>query len=539
MPTPPAVARPRWVSHLVLAALLLLAFATGYTTTHDLDWPGASSGGVGIDLYRDIALAQTMLDSGYGPDPNYLGERSWYNPLVPGMTALVSLVSGSPVPRVAARLGAYVNLAAPLAFYLMAASLLGRWRALSAVAAFLFLTSSTVPSWVSATYSPWLMPVNFAQSLFYVTVWAYVRARRRGGRGGYALTGCLWGVTFLAHAAPALVFGLVVLAATAVDVRRRDGARVAARPALGRACTMIALAAAVSTPLLVTILGHYHLRTIHRQPAMYTEPLLGRELPTLLWLHVTLPMLLVGIGALALWRRGPSPLRLIVGAWLAAAGLLLAYGYVVMAARLLGDVLLPSLVPSIHFFFYVKAALPLLFAVGLGAVADRASRLGAGPRWSADAWADALGLALLLLGAPTYLARPDFAESRQDALDTSNSDQVRAALWLREHAEPWSVALASNYDAAVIPGPAGVKVVAAFNAYSNPYVDWDVRAQARNQLYAALDAGNDEEFARVADRYAVRYVIARDKRGAAYQANPASPLVQVFQAGEIRIFRRP
>lgn len=533
MPTPPAVARPRWVSSLVLTALLLLAFAAGYTTTRDLDWPGASSGGVGIDLYRDIALSQTMLDSGYGPDPNYLGERSWYNPLVPGMTALVSLVSGTPVPRVAARLGAYVNLAAPLAFYLMAAALLGRWRALYAVAAFLFLTSSTVPSWVSATYSPWLMPVNFAQSLFYVTVWAYVRARR-GGRGGYVMTGCLWGVTFLAHAAPALVFGLVVLAATAVDLLRRDGAR----PALSRLVTMIGLAAAVSTPLLVSILGHYHLRTIHRQPAMYTEPLLGRELPTLLWLHATLPMLIVAVGAVAVWRRGPSLLRLIAGAWLAGAGALLAYGYVVMAARLLGNVPLPSLVPSFHFFFYVKAALPLLFAVGLGVVAERAARLRVGPRWPADGWADALCLALLLLGAPTYLARPDFAESRQDALDTSASDQVRAALWLREHAEPWSVALASNYDAAVIPGPAGVKVVAAFNAYSNPYVDWDVRAQARNQLYAALDAGNDEEFARIADRYGVRYVIARDRRAAAYGANPAGPLAQVFQAGEIRIFKR-
>ncbi len=85
---------------------------------------------------------------------------------------------------------------------------------------------------------------------------------------------------------------------------------------------------------------------------------------------------------------------------------------------------------------------------------------------------------------------------------------------------------------------AGGKVVAAFNPFSNPYVDWDARAQDRNRLFAALDAAEDAEFATLADRYGVRFVVARDKRAAAYAARSGGPVVLAFAAGDIRIFRR-
>ena len=538
MPYPPATVCERWASACVLALLLAVAFVNGVATTRDLSWPGADIDGVGIDLYRDMALAQTMLDSGYGPDPNYLGERTWYNPLVPALTAAVSAVTGAPVPLVVTRIGAYANLLAPLTFYLLAATLLGRWQALYAVAGFLFLTASTLPSWISATYSPWFMPVNFAQSLFYLTVWAFVRARQSPGRGWTIATGALWGLTFLAHVAPALVFGVMAIVTLDVDVRRRDAGRVAARAGLGRLAVMVIIALVVSSPLLATIVGHYALRTVHTQPGLYTAPLLGRDLPALLWLHATAPMLVVAVGALALARQRSCPVRLTVGTWLLSAGLFLALAYTALAGRLLAGWMLPSPVPSFHFFFYAKAATAILFAAGVTAIAARAGRSPALQTWSPRALADALCVLLVLAGAPAYLSRPDFGAARRDALDTMESDQVRVAGWLREYGQPTDVVLASDYDAAVIPGPAGVRVVAAFNTFSNPYVDWETRARARDQLFAALDAGDAAAFTALADRYALTHVIARGRRAENYATRSARSIEQVFSAGEIRLFRR-
>ncbi|HUU34697.1 MAG TPA: hypothetical protein VMW48_11580 [Vicinamibacterales bacterium] len=537
MPFPPAPARDRPGSLLLLAVLLMLAFANGVATTRDLSWPGADLEGVGIDLYRDMALAQTILDSGYGPDPNYLNERTWYNPLVPAMTAAISAATGAPVPTVVTRVGAYANLLAPVTFYLLAATLLGHRPALYAVAGFLFLTGSTLPSWISATYSPWFMPLNFAQGLFYLTVWAFVGARRSPSPRRILATGALWGLTFLAHAVPALIFGVMVIITFASDVGRRDGG-ITAGTALGRLVTMIVAALVVSSPLLATIVGHYGLRTLHTQPSMYTAPLLGRELPTLLWLHCTVPMFVAAAGALALARQPSSPARLTIGTWLLAAGLFLAQAYAWLAARLVAGWVLPSLVPSFHYFFYLKAATALLFGVGVTAIAARAARAPALRSWSPRALADGLCVLLLALGAPTYLARPDFAAARQDALATMKSDPVQVADWLRQHGHPTDVVLASDYDSALIPGPAGVKVVAAFNTFSNPYVDWETRAAARDQLFAALDAGDDAAFRVLAHRFAVTHVVARGRRAATYARRSGLPIEEVFAAGDVRLFRR-
>jgi len=99
---------------LVFVLLLATAFSVGFRTTRGLNWPGADWGGVGIDLYRDISSAQTILNEGYGPDPTYRGERNWYNPLTPSVSAVVSRLSGAPVHVVVTRLGTYANLLAPL-----------------------------------------------------------------------------------------------------------------------------------------------------------------------------------------------------------------------------------------------------------------------------------------------------------------------------------------------------------------------------------------------------------------------------------------
>jgi hypothetical protein len=187
-----------------LAVLLacLVAFWHGWRATRDLAWPPD------FDLYRDISIAQTMLDGGGMADPAYPGERLWYNPLVPGVVAGISWLSGWPAPVVYARVGPYLNLLAPLCFYLMVAYLFkDRLIALTSTLAFLFVTCQYPASRACATYSPWLFTANFTQAGFFLTLALYERGLRDGRRRGFLLVGLMLGLTFLGHTAPALILG--------------------------------------------------------------------------------------------------------------------------------------------------------------------------------------------------------------------------------------------------------------------------------------------------------------------------------------------
>ena len=94
---------------LLVAAMCLVAFIKGMATVWDLSWP------CDVDLYRDIGFAQSIREGYFLSDPLYLGEKIWYNPLVPGLIALVSAITGQPVYLVATKLGPILNLLAPLA----------------------------------------------------------------------------------------------------------------------------------------------------------------------------------------------------------------------------------------------------------------------------------------------------------------------------------------------------------------------------------------------------------------------------------------
>jgi len=131
----------------------LVAFWHGWRVTHDLDWPPD------FDLYRDISIAQTMLDSGGLADPAYPDEQLWYNPLIPATVAGISWLTGWPVPILYTRAGAYLNLLPPLCFYVMVACLFkDRLIAFVSTLAFLFVTCQCPASRTCATYSPspWL-----------------------------------------------------------------------------------------------------------------------------------------------------------------------------------------------------------------------------------------------------------------------------------------------------------------------------------------------------------------------------------------------
>src|SRR5437868_11818201 len=156
-------------------------------------------------------MAQAILDHRYGTDHLYLGETIWYNPLVSGIAAAISSASGIAPPIVVTQAGAYLNLFAPIAFYVLVTYLFGRLVGLAAVAAFLFAPIGDAPSWAAATYSPWIFSQNLAQGFFYLALVAHGKAiDSKQWRWNFVVGGLL-GVTFLGHTAPAVILGIIIV----------------------------------------------------------------------------------------------------------------------------------------------------------------------------------------------------------------------------------------------------------------------------------------------------------------------------------------
>ena len=151
-----------------LAVIITSAFVMGLITTRSLEWPGDS------DNYRDIASAQTIADGELTSDNNYLNEKLWYNPLIPGLIALLNEITGVPIPKLYAQAGTYLNLFAPISFAVMVLILFGKRVALISTIAFLFLINGHLHSLSLASYTPWLFPISFMQSFFYLLIALFV-----------------------------------------------------------------------------------------------------------------------------------------------------------------------------------------------------------------------------------------------------------------------------------------------------------------------------------------------------------------------------
>ena len=187
--------------HAPLLIVLLACLWLGARTTAGLTWPHD------VDLYRNIAQAQTIVDGAPFADPYYRGEKAWYNPLTPALVAGLSRLTGLDVPRLYAQSGAYLNLLVPLSLYALAHALFGRGAAVAATIYVVFLGHPEEPGWMRPMYAPWLFAGTFGQCFFYLGLAAYGRARKRQARAWFVAAGVLLGLAFLSHAAPALVLG--------------------------------------------------------------------------------------------------------------------------------------------------------------------------------------------------------------------------------------------------------------------------------------------------------------------------------------------
>jgi len=500
-------------SPLALAAVAsVLCFAAWYSAwqqTRDLVWPCEE------DMYRDMGIAQTFLDGTAGVDPGYLGERWWYNPLVPAIMAVASRATGTSLRLAYATFGTHLNLVAPMSFYAIVVALFGSRAALASLAGFLFLGPFELPSWLHATYSPWLWPCNFAQAPFYLTVTAIVWMLRRPSFGRGLAVGVGWGITMLAHAAPAILVGAVILYAAAHAFARGSLASPSTRATLSAVAVAVLVALLVASPFLTTIVVHYGGVVRNARPLQWVAP----ELELDRWSELLARLLsvrglfaLVGLtGLLSVQAEGLEHAKRALLSWGVSVVVGLAYGFAAQLTRL------PPLLPSWHFHFYLCALESVLFGVGVMTFAGRVHHAlrrlqdRVSPRYAVSRAALSMAAIALAVGGAhrliRYGERTDVVAYRKDSLEIhgkgANSELY---LWALDHTAPSDVILADPVLSLLAFFAAGRKSVALPDAFSNPYVDGKPRRKAARAMLESLKEGRLADFIETARPYAVRFV---------------------------------
>jgi hypothetical protein len=526
------------IQHVIAAGLCLLVLLHGARTTRDLEWPPDP------DHFRDIAQAQTIQDGGWLQDPFYRGESAWYNPLMSGILAGISSLSGQAVHVVATRAGAYLNLLAPITFYVLVSRLMGATVALTSLVGFLFLVRG--PTWAVPTYSPWLFASIFAQPFFYLTLAAYQAALETDRGWRYVLVGVLLGTTFLAHTAPAIIAGVTMLAVTAYRVAVERDVRTQAR---GLAL-IVGPAILIALPFLWSIVGHYQLTIENPTPLIWRDPELPPERWATLWTlfsgrPIVNTMVLLGLGGMVAGRvpRGASA---IVAAWLGTSLLLFVYNHFLILRPNWPP--FPPLLPAHHFLVYERAAEMVAVGVGLtlagrgiGWLAWQASRRLA-PRAHVERFTcavhGAIIAAILWYNSSAFLTRAAFVQEREAAKTAYATAELKAiGPWIRANTRPSDVFLTGESACLSVVGPAGRKCVLAPRFFSNPYVSWDARRDAHQAMWDALVADDCVAFQNHAYAYRVTYVMTVETRTPDLPSGRCGLLPTSFPGTDWRIYR--
>jgi hypothetical protein len=514
-----------------IVVLCIILIVIGLNATRGLKWPAD------LDQFRDIAMTQTILDGGYGNDAYYLGETMWYNPGYHMLLAAISIVSGKPVPEVVARQAVFLNILAPLAFYLLLRAMWGGAAAFFATAIYLF-SNNSYPDWTSSLFSLSTFPIIVSQAFVYFSLLLFLKtSARRQKWKGYAWCGVMLGITFLFNTTAAFVAGGIIaisifwLPSIAFIRRGRHGFPFLAtmRAFAAVAIPAVLLASVFMTPLLI----NYRLKVRNLLPITWQwPPLRFDQFPHLLYseaLQLVNWLALLGLLCLALNRTNGAVRwsRRMFGAWLGICIGYYVYYYLDLGVKPFG-INMPSFSPIHNLFFFLKAALFALSGYGLSALGRLIVRPLAGRftaigqfmmrRRAAVAMIlfSCVSLALLF-GLDHVYAQPKkmLLVEKSRTWQQQKIDLAILYDWIREKTRSSDVFLCDDAFGMRVISPAGRKVVATHPFFSSPYVDWNRRTDDRQQMMLALQHGPFSDFLHVAHANRVTYCVftLREFRG--------------------------
>ncbi|HTB61093.1 MAG TPA: hypothetical protein VLC06_24660 [Polyangia bacterium] len=526
---------------------LCVALACAWHAVRDLSWPAEA------DLYRDLGAANALLDGNWWGDHTYPGEVRWYPPLLPALVAGIARLSGVATHIVYTRGGPWLNLLGPIFFFLVARRWVGALAATAAVFGLMFFGPQSLEPWKYATYSAWLWPFAFALGPTFATLWAHPAFGRRtpGGPQGQGqadearpapprrvrslLTGALLGLTFLVHPAPAFLLALAMAIYAMISSLAAPSSYERRRPWM-ELILIAVVSLALALPYMAPLIRTYHLHTINSDPARKV----GVTLHEILMEFVRPRTAVAAVGLVELWRSGAwrvwrttasdadakatteyartAPRRLLF-AFAVATIALFGYG---LAAQILENfhlLLLPMLVPNLHFHLYLNLLELLAFGVGfLAIIRALARRIGSAGKGRVPEALLSVGtlvvLAVLLL--PRHLEDRDLSHYREASLGFA-ADPALGDLyaWLRAHTPADTVILSHGETARYTVGAAGRGVVRMPMNYSNPYVSFTQREADNDRMYQALQSGDTGVFSDLTARYRVAYVALEGEAPAA------------------------
>jgi hypothetical protein len=488
--------------------MLVLACIQCYAAAKDIHWF------LDPDYYRDMSCVQQNLSGNFGKDPNYLGAWLWYNPLLTGIETLVVKLSGLPLNLAFAKMGIWLNLLAPITFTLMLATLFD-WRVAAAgLLSFLFLASGNHMTFDAATYSPWLYPGSFTQAIFYLNVIFCYKAFTTQRYPWFLLLGAMLGISFLGHTAPTILMILIMVILQTGNLvkslREKDYTATKRYVLQGLAAFLLFILFAM--PLLYFIVGKYHLKFINRIPFEFVEELfIFRNLPTLFRMNFSIALVIALVGLVWFYRNNRQPvIRKIILVWPLLTIILFVYSTAVSSLDRNYNIHLPGTVPAFHYFFYLKAAQSVFFGFGLVFILefifDRIKVLKTEPIHSRI-----LALTILLCAIayyPFYRSRQDFVFYRtQNLLIDRETDKIATYNFILDSV-PLDKVILCEENTSIFPVMATArKMVSNGITYSNPYVDFWQRENARNGMLSYLKTEQPAAARKLFDDYQVSYVL--------------------------------
>ncbi|MEO8151128.1 MAG: hypothetical protein ABI723_26085 [Bacteroidia bacterium] len=478
---------------LLLFVFLGAAFVQGYNAVKDLNW------GYDYDSNRDMAFANSMLDNEYGEDPSYLNEYIWYNPLVTVIESAIVKCSNFPLNIVISRAGAFLNLLAPLAFFLMMSIWFDKGIALAATAGFIFFNLCEMPGWTAASYSPWLYPVVFVQSFFYIGVAVVYKAFNEWKRGWFILLGIILGICFTGHSAPTLILILITLVLAFKKIRnaKTSNRNKMIFETVKKGSLSFLLFAAISLPFTYFVVGKYQLHMQNTYAYEYTNDLFQwYNLPELILKNLSFSLLISIFGAFFFFRKGKDKmLSQIIIAWIMICVVLYIYTSAIVIIRYHLNIKLPGIVPSFHFFFYLKSLQALFFGIGLYQLLslvyqyfiNRFQKFRLDPVHFEKYFLPVTLLLMVAVNYPFYANSYDLKMNEDRGIYKNNAvSQNEVYNWILGHTDDNKVFLCSLENSDFPMLATGRKMVAVSPTMSNPYVDYITRNEHRNEMLSML-----------------------------------------------------
>ncbi|HLP61248.1 MAG TPA: hypothetical protein VK186_20565 [Candidatus Deferrimicrobium sp.] len=504
----------------VFVIICISLLYVGYNAVKSLTWP------YDLDQFRDIAQTQTILDDGYGRDPYYLNENTWYNPGLHFIFAAVSLLFNIPVPQVIAQSGPFFIIFAPLAFYYMLKTMFGPWPALIGSAAYLFIPNP-YPTWATSLYSPFIFPIIISQAFFYLLIAIFYKTiKKEPSIKQYIFLGILLSFTFLVNTSSAFIGGCMIafffLGKMKPGLKNSSRSNYTLTPSLKRFLCFAIPAILISMVFLCFVVFHYRMAIINPMPTNWGwEQLALKGLPQLLKTELFhLPNLIALFGFIHLViKKQDEEARRIILYWL---GIVLAYlAYYLFSILFKNIITLQLIVPVHHFFFYLKALSYVLFGYGAVILMGMLEKKAATHFTFVGKWRQRLTVKYLkpvfyiLLAAISVLYiftlynRNEYLSASKEASLQRMTDNpaIQSYKWIRKNTKGNDVFLCSNRFSMRVVGPAARKVVATHPYFSNPYVDYETRNIDREKMFEYLETGKFVDFSQLCKKYNVKYVM--------------------------------